>query len=270
MESMRSLNTSLPRPPRKHGSSHPPEQLIQAFKNAALSVTNLYRTAEADESRARQAGYQEALDDLLTYLDKENIGLDDGEGWRIRKWATEHLDNHPNAQGSSESDEERVEVVKPARSTSLMNHSRLPVQNTRKVKNPSETSSPVREEELPPTAPPSVASPPNISAQSSGIFTFRSAHPNLQDADMQSPEIATINLSHPEPSVQSQTSPAITVNVLPRGPRTSRGSRQSQRPSTVRSLGIGAGSKRRIPFSDYFDLGSIEGPGGGNKRGRMT
>ena len=269
MDSMKSLNTSLPRPPRKARTNHPPEQLIQAFKNAALSVTNLYRTAEADESRSRQAGYQEALDDLLSYLDKENIGLDDGEGWRIRQWATEHLDNHPGAQGSSESDEERIETVRPARTTSATNPPRLPDQNSRKTTAPSESSSPVREE-LPTAVSQHSASPSNPSAQPSGVFTFRPAHSHTQDADMYSPEIATIDLSHPEPPVQAHTSSAITVNVLPRASRVSRGSRQSQRSSTLRNLGVGAGSKRRIPLSEYFDLGSLEGPGGGSKRGRMT
>ena len=72
---MRSLNTSLPgtSPSKQHGSE-PPEQLLQAFKAAALSVTKLYKTAALDQTRARSEGYQDALDDLLSFLDKEDIG----------------------------------------------------------------------------------------------------------------------------------------------------------------------------------------------------
>ena len=86
---MRSLNTSLPSStPRPQ----PPEQLLQQFKTAALSVTNLYKNAVYAESQARQAGYQEAIEDLLHFLDRENLGLTDGEGWRVRQWATERSD----------------------------------------------------------------------------------------------------------------------------------------------------------------------------------
>ena len=77
---MRSLNTSLPRTsPRRN--QQPPEELLSAFKAAALSVTNLYKNAASEQARSRAAGYQDALDDLLSFLDKENLGLGDGEGW---------------------------------------------------------------------------------------------------------------------------------------------------------------------------------------------
>ncbi|KAI9823195.1 MAG: hypothetical protein M1832_002639 [Thelocarpon impressellum] len=106
MDSMRSLNTSLPTSSPKGHRRDPPEQLLQAFRSAALSVTTLYKTAAADQERSHQAGYQEALDDLLAFLDHENLGLDDGEGWKVRQWATERLDG---AQTSVESDDEKVE-----------------------------------------------------------------------------------------------------------------------------------------------------------------
>ena len=81
---MRSLNTSLPgTSPPKQQKGEPPEQLLQAFKAAALSVTKLYKTAAADQGRTRAEGYQDALDELLAFLDREDIGLSDGEGWRI-------------------------------------------------------------------------------------------------------------------------------------------------------------------------------------------
>lgn len=83
MDSMRSLNSSLPRSSSIRRSNPPPEHLIQSFKTAALSVTNLYKTAAADQIRARELGYQDALDDLLVFLDKENLGLTTGKGGRF-------------------------------------------------------------------------------------------------------------------------------------------------------------------------------------------
>ena len=268
---MRSLNVSLPRSPRKRRSNHPPEQLIQAFKNAALSVTNLYKTAAADESRARQAGYQDALDDLLTFLDRENIGLGDGEGWRIRQWATERLNDNPVAQVGSDSEEDRGEIPKPARSTSPTNRQRTAGLDSEQQRQRSGSSSPGRES-------PAVAPAQSATLQHSNIlqnpepFTFRSTHPYPQDTETQSPEVATIDISQTELSPQTQPPPAIRVEVVPRGSRTSRGgNRHIPRNSAGRQLGSGAGSKRRIPFGDYFDIGSLgDGAGGGGKRGRFT
>ena len=63
MDSMRSLNTSLPgatsttAAPTTVKHQDPPEQLLTAFKAAALSVTNLYKSAAADQGRgAARAG----------------------------------------------------------------------------------------------------------------------------------------------------------------------------------------------------------------------
>lgn len=269
MDSMRSLNKSLPRTPRKKRRSRTPEQLIQAFKNAALSVTNLYRTAEADENRAKQVGYQEAIDDLLTFLDRENIGLDDGEGWRIREWATEHFDDRIGTRASSESDEERPGAGKQAGSMSPNNHQRL----AKDSGNPQQAPGPPLPVQEPPSSTPQGIreAQPTIptSAPSQETFTFRTPNPAPQDADMSS-DTPTANPSHSAPPIQAQATPSFTLNVLPPGSRPPRGSRCPQRSSSTRNLGSGAGSKRRIPFGDYFDISSLDGSGGGNKRGRMT
>lgn len=90
MDSMRSLNKSLPS--ARSNRPTPPEELLPAFRQAALSVTNLYKSAASYHDSIRQAGYQDAIDDLLKFLDKENLGLQDGEGWRIRQWATARYD----------------------------------------------------------------------------------------------------------------------------------------------------------------------------------
>ncbi|KAK5703379.1 hypothetical protein LTR17_022156 [Elasticomyces elasticus] len=89
MDSMRNLSTSLPSSSRRRLDQ---PELLMDFKAAALSVTNLYKSAVSVQAKARAIGYQDALDDLLGFLDKEEMGLMDGEGWRVRRWATERLD----------------------------------------------------------------------------------------------------------------------------------------------------------------------------------
>ena len=114
---MRNLRTSLPSTSRRQ-ASQPPEELIQAFKQAALSVTALYKTASAEQARAYQEGYQDALEELLRFLDKENLGLQDGEGWRVRQWATERYQgSSQQAQGTSDNEDEAEDETR-ARSSS--------------------------------------------------------------------------------------------------------------------------------------------------------
>lgn len=274
MDSMRSLNTSLPRSPRTRRSKAPPEQLIQAFKSAALSVTNLYKTAAADQDRAREAGYQHALDDLLVFLDKENLGLDDGEGWKVRRWATERLDGSPVVHTGSDSDEDRGDVIKRARSSSPPKPA---IPEAEPARQPSRSTSPVRTVSapvLPPVAPLQQNSP--ISTPE--VFSFRSPHPYPQDADMQ-----ILDASNAEPQTDqtpqgqmATAGPAVRLEVHPRGSRTQhRATRHNSRSTaSTRSLGLGAGSKRSFRAGDYFDLGNLgdgkDGPGGGGKRGRFT
>lgn len=275
MDSMRSLNTSLPRSPRRRRSNPPPEQLIQTFKAAALSVTNLYKTAAADQARAREAGYQDALDDVLAFLDKENLGLDDGEGWKVRQWATKRLDGRLLAHPSSDSDEDRGDQGKRARSSSPVTQ-RTTIQETEAPRQISRSASPIREASAPMAPPPSTETPSNT-FPAPEIFSFRSVHAYPQDIDMQ-PDASsnTISLSEQQSSGQMPPSgTAVRVEVVPRGSRTPhRGTRHSNRAgAATRSLGAGAGSKRGFKFGDYeFDLGPADGrdgSGGGGKRGRF-
>ncbi|KAL9137256.1 MAG: hypothetical protein Q9175_001538 [Cornicularia normoerica] len=274
MDSMRSLNTSLPRSPRRKRANPPPEQLLQSFKSAALSVTNLYKTAAADQTRSREAGYQDALDDLLSFLDQQNLGLDDGEGWKIRQWATERLDGSPPPHVGSDSDDDRGETAKRARSSSPVAQ-RTTVQEVEQSRQPSRSTSPVRAASVP-MAPPAISQPQSSSFHAPEVFSFRSAHPYPHDVDMQAPDTTSNTSPQPEPL----PSPAVRVEVLPRGTRTPhRGANHQHRHGVrstagARSLGSGAGSKRRSTFGDYFDLGSLgdgkDGRDGGGKRGRFT
>src|SRR6266516_2027032 len=142
MDSMRSLNTSLPASSPPKPNFGPPEQLLQAFKSAALSVTNLYKTASADQNRARAEGYQDALDDLLLFLDKEHLGLGDGEGWRVRQWATERLDGREPPMQTNDSDDERGQRDARARSDSPVQR-RKPSQDVTS-RQPTRSASPTR------------------------------------------------------------------------------------------------------------------------------
>lgn len=259
MDSMRSLNKSLPsNSPSK--SQHPPERLIQAFKTAALSVTNLYKDAAAAQVSARTAGYQDALENLLAFLDKENIGLDDGEGWRIRSWATERLDGQRH--GSSDSDED-AEEEKPGRSTSpelRRGPSRESIQQEQPLHG-SEAAALV----APEAANQALASTaqPAQDPLTREAFTFRSSHPQLLNPDT---DMSTVEQSN-------ASSPPIRLEVLPRHARSTRHDRQNNRAGrSSSSLGAGAGVKRRVPFGDFFDIGGFgngkDGLGGGGKRGR--
>lgn len=274
MDSMRSLNSSLPLSPRVKRSNPPPEQLIQSFKSAALSVTNLYKIAATDQARVRHTGYQDALDDLLTFLDQRNLGLDDGEGWKVRQWATERLNGSPPVHLGSDSDDDRGETAKRARSSSPVAQ-RTTLQDLEHVRQPSPTTSPVRAASVP-MAPPPTSQPQNNLSHPPEVFTFRSAHPYPYDVDMQAADMSMITATQPDPL----PSPAVRVEVVPRGSRTPhRGGNHANRHGAksaagARSLGAGAGTKRRIPLLDYFDLGSLgdskDGRDGGGKRSRFT
>ncbi|PHH61931.1 hypothetical protein CDD81_7736 [Ophiocordyceps australis] len=84
----------------------PPEQLVDVFKAAALSLTKLYKTSSVRETKALSEGYQTCLEDLLGFLDKENLGLDDGEGWKIRAWITTALNKRDASSQPTESEDE--------------------------------------------------------------------------------------------------------------------------------------------------------------------
>lgn len=248
MDSMRSLNTSLP---KSTPQSQPPEQLLQSFKSAALSVTTLYKNAVCEQAQAKQAGYQEAIEDLLQFLDKEDLGLGDGEGWKVRQWATERSD----ALGAPASDDEDPE--RRARSSSPMAARKEP-----------------REQTTPPQPPRSASPPKNERAASStvhhdtnkpAIFTFSAGptYPQEQDVEM--------NPNHT--STPSHDEHGVSVSVVPRNSRHHhRHTRTNPRSTTLESP-AGIGSKRKFTLPDFFDLSGMNNSRdmfGGGKRGRLN
>lgn len=261
---MRSLNTSLPstRPA-------PPEQLLQAFRNAALSVTNLYKSAVTDQGSARQAGYQEALEDLLSFLDRENLGLQDGEGWRVRQWATERYDGSASHQQGAEEDDDRSEVDPRPRSVSPVKEEEPAPSIPTRTETPKAESSTQTEE-------PSL---PRDSEQApTPIFHFSGNMSSNEPDNMQTDENAhSVDGADNIPS--SSSGPAIRLELLnnygSRTPHRHGNQRNANRPNN-REFTFTSGTKRKLQFPDFFDISNIgprDGFGGGpgsNKRGRLS
>ncbi|EXJ88787.1 hypothetical protein A1O3_01851 [Capronia epimyces CBS 606.96] len=256
MDSMRSLNTGLPstRPA-------PPEELLQAFRNAALSVTNLYKSAVTDQNVSRQAGYQEALDDLLGFLDHENLGLQDGEGWRVRQWATERYDGSAH-QHHTDSDDDKSEMGTRPRSVSPPRE-----QPQEAVPTPAESvkveSATQTEDAASPTARDETTSP--------SIFQFTGRESDHMQTDEEGAGSAQV-----DGSSSSSTNPPIRLEVLnSRGHRPSHrhGSQRHGPRQSNREFTFNAGTKRKLQFPDFFDISNIgpkDGFGTSTKRGRLS
>lgn len=284
MDNLRSLNTSLPctSSPRRQ-PSQPPELLLQLFKDAALNVTTLYKTAAAEHQSRYTEGYQDALEELLNFLDNKNLGLQDGEGWSVRQWATERFNGTTQAAttSTSESDEE-AEADNRARSSSPViqqKSSRDQLQTT--TSEVTTTTSPlhVRSESAPPVALAAIdqasrehAHPLMIPPQAD--FTFQSSHqyPSVHDIDMDnsssegnsSPTGSTLHVNIHRPRHNSRHSSRTN--------RSPNNTSVNSRSANSSSLGPGAGLKRRQPTADFFDLGGFHGKdhtGGGGKRSRF-
>ncbi|KAH6674443.1 hypothetical protein B0J14DRAFT_590005 [Halenospora varia] len=280
MDSMRSLNTSLPgTSPPKQSVGEPSEQILQAFKAAALATTTLYKTAASNQSKARAEGYQDALDELLAFLDKEDIGLNDGEGWRIRRWATERLDGRDSVSQNNESEDETAEKTDGA-SSPILQRSQSATRLNPNMRT-GRALSPVRlEPQAPQSAPASVISTPGpapveafTSIPQQTNFTFRAAHPYPQDADI---ILSDLDISDNSTRTQSHEGPGAPGITVTRPPRTNpRHNSHSSRLSTrsTNTIGRGAGQKRKINIGEFFDIGNVSGKdgfGGGGKRGRFV
>lgn len=258
---MKSLNTSLP---SSASGTQPPEQLLQSFKTAALSVTNLYKNAVYEQSQAKRAGYQEAIEELLQFLDRENLGLGDGEGWRVRQWATERNDGMgapPSDDDDQLDSEKRARSATPAAVRRDHPDARRPCRSA----SPPKDGAPTTQQPAPPTQHGNDGS----ACSRPAIFTFTSGStfPQGQDVDMH---------SNDNPPVPSQDESGVSLPALPRHSRQHHRhgnfSRSNPRAPT-REPSVGIGSKRKLAFPDFFDLsGTANGRDmfGGGKRGRYS
>ncbi len=228
-----------------------PEQLLDVFKAAALSVTKLYKTSALAESRARTDGYQDCLEDLLSFLDKKNMGLCDGEGWGIRRWATERLGGSDSALPSTESEDETDKTDKTDKTTERTASPEM----TRTSTEPQQIATQIKSDSPAPTSQPRNDEPTHFVVPSQDSFTFQSAHPY--------PNIATLDLSDSR-AHDTPTFPGRAAKARLNGPTAGRPLRTSGH------LGRGAGSKRRINFDDFFGgcFGGKDPLNPGSKRGR--
>lgn len=262
---MRHLSSSLPGSRRRNDQTH---QLLSDFKAAALSVTNLYKTATAENSHAREAGYQDALDDLLAFLDKENMGLMDGEGWRVRRWATERLDDAPKA--SEDEDEVIKDEVVETRSSSP-EVQRKPVVPTA-ASDLAEEEQQRRASEPPQHAPHQQHTSAAPDARSTSVavpalddFSFRSteSYPtNHNREDTQTMDVDN-NTSNSTVRIASKPSSKPRHNT---NSRTRDSNRTSNGPTFNFNLGSGAGNKRKMPYPDFFDISSLNADNNDNNR----
>ncbi|KAI1416202.1 hypothetical protein F5Y13DRAFT_154807 [Hypoxylon sp. FL1857] len=244
---MEALRGSSPSKNATGGES--PEQLLDAFKAAALSVTKLYKTSAAAQAKARVDGYQDCLDDLLTFLDKNNIGLDDGEGWQIRKWATERLDGRDTTQES----EDEVEKAEPASSPEI-HRSGSQAQLSTMRNEASMQQDPVQmSAHLPANVTPTEEHP-MITVPTQDTFTFRSSHPYPQ-APEPYPNLENLDLSD---SIRTNDGSIQGSSAVPIAhPARLRTKQRGPRPKPTNHLGRGAGQKRPINFAELFDVGGV-------------
>lgn len=231
-----------------HSRNETPEQLIDVFKAAALSVTKLYKSSVAAETRARSEGYQECLDDLLGFLDRESSNSADGNLSKLKRWIAERREGGDATLPTSESEDEvdKGEAntqSEPVQNTNISQQAPAPAPAPTPARTTSDSPAPV---DVVPTESPRFIVP------SQDTFTFGSEH--------QYPNIATLDLS------DSRSHASITHHTT-RQPR-NRNSARSLRASS--HLGRGAGAKRRMDFDDFFGgcFGGKDTFGNGAKRSR--
>lgn len=265
---MRHLSTSLPQSHR----APQPQELLADFKAAALSVTNLYKSAASAQVKARAAGYQDALDDLLSFLDRENLGLMDGEGWRVRQWATERLDDAiPRAPGSDDEDDTSRDAAAETRSSSPETQRKSAAaqlssdvdddsNNERRV-----ASEPPRQQTPPTTRSSHITTTHTVPTSD---FTFQSNHTYPTSHDRE------VNPMDVDGSTE-------TPRVMPRH-KTRNAAHHRQRGDARSSFNLnissGVGGKRKIPYPDFFDISGLnfdfsdkrEGGQRGGKKGRFA
>ena len=285
---MHPLSTSLP--PARKKLDQP--ELLADFRAAALSVTNLYKSAAASQDRARAAGYQDAVEDLLGFLDREELGLMDGEGWKVRRWATERLvdDGVQRHQQSEDDVEEKYERQTQERSSS-------PEVQRKSQQQPQAPGLAMSSSELQENTPllrrTAISEPPSAHPQppAKEDFSFRttnSTYPTNHDRENGTMDLDNTTVTSSTPSTPTTETPP-SVRIIPRSGRgrhtnhnrrTANGNTINNAPTINFNLGTGAGSKRKIPYPDFFDISGFNFEGserkdggggrGGGKKGRFV
>lgn len=182
-----------------------PEQLLDAFRAAALSVTKLYKTSASAQTKARQDGYQECLDDLLAFLDREATGSDDAR--RVRRWAAERRAGSGDAMAQSEDEVEK------------------------------EGSEPEKQPEMKtePEPEPTPATPITVPTQDTFTFSSGPAYPDA-------PNLATLNLSdsHTPPTTHAPRARRVGRQTARTGASLGRGAGQKRRLNFAEIFDLGS------------------------------
>lgn len=236
--------------------------LLEAFKAAALSVTKLYKTTGPAVAKARTEGYQDCLDDLLAFLDRRRLGLSDGEGWIIRSWATERLDGRDLPTVESDDDEKiepalspQTQSLDPIQEEDSMRDSppapavfENPQTEQKQQQQPQqEYEQPQQEHQQQQRQPPSNADDFQIVVPTQETFTFQSAHPFPHEEAMKLENLALSDAPRNR-SVSTSTSSRNNRN-------------RALRQSATRTLGRGAGQKRKVvDLAEFFRIDNF-GPG---------
>ncbi|KAK4466491.1 hypothetical protein QBC42DRAFT_282268 [Cladorrhinum samala] len=224
--------------------------LLDAFKAAALSVTKLYKTSAAAQAKSRADGYQDCIEDLLAFLDKENLASTNNPAAKIRKWAMDRLTS-PSLDSDDEPDKAEAPLSSPVMQRATPQAAQSA--NDRDEINMRDSATPITSNSACPRSSP-IIEEVELVVPSQDTFTFQSSHPYPHDA---AARLANLDLS------DAQTHAARTAS------RNNR--RRDNRGSGPRaSLGRGAGQKRKVNLAEIFDLGSLDGKDvfGGGKRSR--
>lgn len=255
-----------------------PEHLLDVFRTAALSVTKLYKSSITAQAKARSEGYQDCLDDLLLFLDKANLGLDDGEGWKIRAWANERLgarDTSPQVMESDDDTEKPEAISSPGvhRSNSSSSIDQAAVQPQHNQRHNQQHTP----QQLPPPTTEGQAEPepetpaveeiaveeiamdePDVVVPAQDTFDFRSSLPYPQQDAQSQLNFGSLRLSDSRPHDNSIPHPTPRASRSARhhgGSAGRRGARISSHGAT--HLGRGAGTKRHLNYEELFGLANL-------------
>ncbi|KAF2861376.1 hypothetical protein K470DRAFT_257036 [Piedraia hortae CBS 480.64] len=213
-------------------------EVVSNFREAARSVTTLFRSGLDAQKRARAAGYQDTLGDLLRYIDQHNIGHVYGtEGWKIRQWILARL---LLASQREQSGTGRVEEE----------DSSGPSQPERRSPPPNDDSS---DDEMSGNVQQRFAPQPSLQARSPRQVA-QTPRPPHRSPTSRMRDIRVQKDAHSKLVKRSKSS------IL----RQQRRSRSENRPKHI-NLGTGTGTKRRSPFVDVF-----ADPSTMSKKGRYT
>jgi hypothetical protein len=243
--------------------------LIDAFRSAAVNVTSLFRAATAAQKQAHVDGYQECLRDLVGFLDSEDLGLRDGEGWKIRAWAMDKINGNPDAMVQDRESEDEIDKAETSSSPELARATSTVAPSTSRGDQTPREGLVSRTERMD-SAPPSLSTKEAGQATSSAAaHTANSTAPlgatvTTPAASVPTQEAFTFQSSipYPEPNLErlqiseSPSSQHPTPTVVPHAIRTPR-SKHANRAS-LRSVGKAvAGQKRKLNLTELFNLDSL-------------